>query len=67
MERYTLFLIGRINTATRLYLPKAIYRFSALKSPRAFFIEPEHKSLKFVWIVQKTLNSQNNLEKEGWS
>ena len=61
---------GRINIVKMIILPKAIYRFiesiaMAIKLPVAFFIELEQNSHNL--DVQKTLNSQSNLQKEKWS
>ena len=60
--------IGKINIVKMTTVSRVIFRFNviSIKLLMAFFTELE-KNFTICMEIQKTLNSQSNLEKEEWN
>ena len=62
--------IGRINRVKMSILTKAIYKFNACNPYQAtngIFHRTRTNNFTICKEIQKTLNSQGNLEKEEWN
>ena len=58
--------IGRINIVKMSILPKAIYRFNTIPI-NGIFQRIRTNNFTICLELQKTSNSQSNLEKEEWN
>ena len=61
--------IERINIVKLSILPKSVYRFSAIpiKATNGIFQRNRTNNFTICMEIQKTSNSQSNLEKEEWN
>ena len=75
MEKYTVFMAWKNQYCENDYTTQSnLQQFNAIsiKLPMIFFTELEQIILQLVWKYKKkkkkkTLNSQNNIEKEEWN
>ena len=58
--------VGRINIVKMTVLPKAIYRLNSILT-NSIFHRTRTNNFTICMEIQKTSNSQSNLEKEEWS
>ena len=68
MEKYTMFMDQKNQYSENEYTTQTIYRFNAIpiKLPMVFF-RARTNNFTICMEIQKTSNSQSNLEKEEWN
>ena len=59
--------IGRINIVKMAILPKAIYQCNPYQTTTGIFHRSRTNNFTICMEIQKTSNSQSNLEKEEWN
>ena len=59
--------IRRINIVKMSIRPKAIYRFNPYQATNSIFHRTRTNNFTICMEIQKTSNSQSNLEKEEWN
>ena len=69
MEKYTMFMDWKNQYSENEYTTQIIYRFNAIpiKITNGIFQRTRTNNFTLCMEIQKTLNSQCNLEKEEWN
>ena len=69
MEKYTMFMDWKNQYSENEYTTQIIYRFNAIpiKITNGIFQRTRTNNFTICMEIQKTSNSQSNLEKEEWN
>ena len=65
MERYSMFMEGKLSIVKMLVLPNLIYRFNSIsvKIPKNYFVDIDKLILKFIYRVKRPIIAQTMLKK----